>query len=77
MYRAIIEVTKFSQSGWDSYEDTYEEYVENSNKKVCVDTANKLIDEITSKTLKGDFGITLCSYEATLKGVEKFSPVVY
>lgn len=73
MFRAVIKVIKYSTSGWDNYKDTYEEYVEHENLRECKKLAKKLIDELKEKEYKGDFNITLTSYDAEVLRYEEFT----
>ena len=66
MIRAIVEVTKYTTSGWDDYADTYEEAFDAKTKKKAECLALERVKTLNAAKRTGDFGITLCSYDARI-----------
>lgn len=70
MIRAVVDVTKYTQQGWDSYKDTYQEYFEAPTGKEAEQLAWARVEELNSTEHKGDFNITLGSYDAKISHYE-------
>lgn len=71
MIRAVVEVTKYTQQGWDSYKNTYEEYFDRPTKELAESCAQDYVKQLNSTEYKGDFNITLGSYDAKIVRFEK------
>lgn len=71
MIRAVVNVTKYTTQGWDNYTDNYEEYFSGSTKGQAEGLAKNRIKELREYCRKGDFGITLGSYDAEIIRFEK------
>jgi len=66
MIRAVVQVTKYTQQGWDSYKDTYEETFEGPTKQAAESKAEAYVRYLNNTEHKGDFNITLGSYDAKI-----------
>lgn len=71
MIRVVIRVTKYTTQGWDSYTDKHEESFSASTKEAAEHLANIRIKELKEYDRRGDFGISLGSYDAEIIRVEK------
>lgn len=74
-YRAVISVTETSRSGFDTYEDTFLEYVDADDLVTCKKLANELVDQYKKREHRGDFNICLQSFEAEIVHYEEYSVV--
>lgn len=70
-YRVVVEVTKTSTQGWDSYEDSWEFNIEGDTKEEAVALAEAYIKEAKYDRY-GDFGICLSREEAKIVRIEKY-----
>lgn len=75
MFRAVIEVNKYSRQGWDNYHDVYLVDVEASTKAKVKQLAEEEIEKINSDKGYGDWGMILDYKEAKLLRIEKYSVV--
>jgi hypothetical protein len=75
MFRGVVEVTHYTQQGFDSYADTSLDHVLGVSVEDCEKRANALIKLLKDSNRTGDFGISLSSYSAKLLSIEEFTVV--
>ena len=71
MIRAVVGVTQYTTQGWDNYTDRHEEYFSAATKEQAESLAKERVKELKAYCRKGDFGITLGSYDAEIVRFEK------